>query len=256
MIAADILARYDADIRQDPPPEPGVKHERIGNIVRAVGRYNCILFSDLSRGDADVDAVIAEQVAFFRASGSDAEWKVYGHDLPADLGRRLGAAGFVADEPETLMAFDLEDDLPVGRLPSRVSLRRVFDERGLADLVAVTAATSGRETWMFHAFGSRLLDPTLGLYVAYADDKPIAAGRLEMPANRLFAGLWGGCTLPAFRRRGIFRAIVAARAQEARRRGYRFLSVDARETSRTTLERLGFVALTGVTGWILKAAQP
>jgi GNAT superfamily N-acetyltransferase len=255
LTASEILARFDTEIRKNPPHEPNVRVERIGKIVRLVGPYNCIVFSDLGRVDAD--AAIAEQVAFIRTSGADVEWKVYGHDLPLDLGRRLHAAGFIADEPETLMAFDLHHDLPAGPMPPGAEIRRIVDERGLADLAAVTAAASGRdEAWMSDVFMSRLHDPTLGLYVVYADERPIAAARLEMPENRTFAGLWGGSTLPAFRGRGLFRQLVAVRAQEARRRGYRYLNVDARETSRAILGRLGFIALTGVTGWIMKAAQP
>ena len=77
-----------------------------------------------------------------------------------------------------------------------------------------------------------------------------------MPANRTFAGLWGGCTLAEHRGRGIFRPLVAARAKEARDRGFCFLNVDAAETSRPILERVGFIALTGVTGWRFSGANP
>jgi hypothetical protein len=38
-----------------------------------------------------------------------------------------------------------------------------------------------------------------------------------------FATLWGGGTLPAWRSRGIYRAIVAYRANLALRRGFRYL---------------------------------
>jgi len=252
---SEILARYDAEMRADPPANPGLRIERSPEIVRAVGRYNCILYSDLGRTDAG--AAIAEQAAHFIALGDEVEWKVYDHDLPLDLGKRLGAAGFVADEPETLMAFDLANELHAGPLPPDIEVKRIADAQGLADLIEVNAAT-----WdhggapMFEAFSQRLLDPTLGLYVAYAGGRPVAAARLEMPQHRSFAGLWGGCTVPDQRRRGTFRAIVAARARDALARGFRHLNVDAAESSRPILERLGFIALTGVTGWKLKAAKP
>ncbi|HTX49603.1 MAG TPA: GNAT family N-acetyltransferase, partial [Caulobacteraceae bacterium] len=57
--------------------------------------------------------------------------------------------------------------------------------------------------------------------------------------------------VPDYRGRGAYRALVAARADEARRRGHRFLTVDARETSRPILERLGFQPLATVRGWTL-----
>ncbi|MEO7039976.1 MAG: GNAT family N-acetyltransferase, partial [Candidatus Elarobacter sp.] len=93
------------------------------------------------------------------------------------------------------------------------------------------------------------------LFVAYAGSVPAAAGRLQTPAGRVFASIWGGGTVPDYRRRGIYRAMVGERAREARRRGYRYITVDARATSRPILERLGFVALDGVTGWVLRPRE-
>ncbi len=57
--------------------------------------------------------------------------------------------------------------------------------------------------------------------------------------------------MPDHQGRGVYRALVAARAAEARRRGVRYLTVDARETSRPILERLGFQPLATVRGWTL-----
>jgi hypothetical protein len=60
----------------------------------------------------------------------------------------------------------------------------------------------------------------------------------------LFAGLYGGGTLKTHRRRGFYRALVAARAQDARELGARYLLVDALPTSRPILERMGFQRIT------------
>jgi predicted acetyltransferase len=46
--------------------------------------------------------------------------------------------------------------------------------------------------------------------------------------------------VPGHRRRGLYTALLAARAQEARRRGARFLTVDASPMSQPILEKLGF----------------
>lgn len=256
MTASEILALYDAEMRADPPSEPHVQFERVGPVVRAIGtrpgdHFNCILFSDLTAADAG--AVIAEQAAFFRARGAEVEWKVYGHDSPPDLGLRLSAAGFREQESETLMAFDLAGCSLSAAVPAGVEVRRVVDATDLADMVAATGAAFGRDDeWRAQAFGPRLNDPTLGLYVAYADGHPVAAGRLVLPPRRSFASVWGGGTVPAYRGRGIYRLLLATRTEEARRRGYRFLTVDAHDTtSRPILERLGFVRLTSVKGWTL-----
>jgi len=59
-----------------------------------------------------------------------------------------------------------------------------------------------------------------------------------------FASLWGGSTVPERRRRGLYTALLAVRAQEARRRGYRFLTIDASPMSRPICEKHGFQFLT------------
>ncbi|MFF2455131.1 GNAT family N-acetyltransferase, partial [Isoptericola sp. NPDC058082] len=65
-----------------------------------------------------------------------------------------------------------------------------------------------------------------------------------------FAGLWGGSTLSAWRGRGIYRALVAARAHIAAVRGVRYLQVDASGDSAPILRRLGFHAVTTTTPYV------
>jgi GNAT superfamily N-acetyltransferase len=253
MNGISILERFDAEMRIDPAPEAGIRFEAVGGVVRAVGHYACIGYSELS--EASADRAIEEQVAYFTALGQEVEWKVYGHDRPRDLGARLSAHGFEAEEAETLMLFDLARDAPPTVPNAHIAIQRVRDDAGLRDLIAVSGEAFGRDSSKrADEFRARLDDPTLGLFVAYAGGVPVAAGRLEMPPGRSFAGLWGGATVPGFRGRGIYRALVAERAREARCSGYRYLRVDARDTSRPILERLGFVSLTTVTGWFLRPA--
>ena len=85
-------------------------------------------------------------------------------------------------------------------------------------------------------------DPT-HLVLAESGGRVVAAAwLLPMPGTSV-AGLWGGSTLPAFRGRGVYSALVRARANEAARRGYRLLQVDASTDSRPILERAGLVAV-------------
>src|SRR5438477_642904 len=78
----------------------------------------------------------------------------------------------------------------------------------------------------------------------------VCAGWVRFPEGTEFATLWGGGTLPAWRGRGIYRALVAYRARLAAERGRRYLEVDASDASRPILERLGFVAVTTTTPFI------
>ena len=249
-----ILERFDAEMRRDPAPEPGIRVDALGDVVRVTGSYACISYASL--GEAGADRAIDEQVAYFTRLGQDVEWKVYGHDRPADLGARLAARGFVPGEAETLMVFDLASGTPPSSPGPGIEIRRVHDESGLGDFIAVHAEAFARDDRsMAERFRDRLADPALALFVAYAGGRPVAAARLELPPGRSFAGLWGGGTVPDFRGRGIYRALVMERARAARQAGYRYLRVDARDTSRPILARLGFTALTSVTEWVLKPGR-
>jgi predicted GNAT family acetyltransferase len=85
---------------------------------------------------------------------------------------------------------------------------------------------------------------TLSVYVVYLDDKPVASAWIRYKNTSQFASLWAGATLPDYRRRGVYTALLAIRAQEALKRGMRFLTVDASAMSRPILEKLGFKLLT------------
>ena len=80
--------------------------------------------------------------------------------------------------------------------------------------------------------------------------EPVCSARIEFLPHREFASLWGGGTVPHRRGRGIYRALVAYRAQLAADRGYRYLHVDASAQSRPIRERLGFVALASTTPYV------
>ena len=255
MTPSVVLELYDAEMRADPPPDPGVRIERGGGVVREIGEQHTVLFADFA--GTDPDALIAEQAARARGEGVELVWKVYGHDRPRDLDRRLAAAGFAPGRPETLMAFDLAAGIPSVPAAAGVEARRVASAAELAAWAEVSGESFGRDDrWRIGRYASRLTDATVALFVAWADGRPVASARLELPPRRTIATLWGGGTLPAYRGRGVYRLLVAARAGEARRHGYRYVVVEARDTSRPTLERIGFVPLTAVTEWALPAAAP
>ncbi len=117
-----VLAAFDAEVRRNVRPDgSGARIEADPPVVRWVGAdgqgWSGIAWSGL--GDADADAVIAGQVAYFAARGEQFEWKLYDYDRPPDLGRRLLAAGFAAEGEESLMVTEVSSaptqvDLPPG----------------------------------------------------------------------------------------------------------------------------------------------
>ena len=76
------------------------------------------------------------------------------------------------------------------------------------------------------------------IYLAFADGKPVA--RASAAFGERGATLFGGSTLPEARGRGAYRALVAARWDDAVERGTPILVTQAGPMSRPILGRLGF----------------
>ncbi|MCI4365676.1 MAG: GNAT family N-acetyltransferase [Thermoplasmata archaeon] len=249
MDRATLLERYDREMRADPPESSGVRFERAPELVRELGTSATVIYSHLT--SASAPAAIRGEAQRARELGVELEWKAYEHDPPPELPLLLERAGFRAEEPETLVVLDLADR-PIP--PSADESVRVVEVKNLTtfeDAVRVSAVASGPEgAATLKRFRDRLSDPTARLFVAYLGDLPVSAGRLELSPGRAFAGLWGGGTVPEHRHRGIYRALVRARVEVAQRRGYRFITVDALETSRPILERLGFLSLVRIHAWV------
>jgi len=214
-----------------------------------------VVWSDLT--EATADRAIAAQLAWLDAQdGADREfeWKLYSHDRPADLADRLAAAGFVPEPPETLMVAEIAElplDIPA---PDGVRFETVTDAAGVDLLTEVHALAF---TTVLAGYRERLLshlgDANVHMTVAMAGGRAVCGARLEFHPGTRFASLWGGGTVEEWRRRGIYRALVAHRARIAAGRGCRYLQVDASDQSRPILERLGFAPLAVTTPYVVGA---
>ncbi|MEU5364145.1 GNAT family N-acetyltransferase [Streptomyces sp. NPDC005925] len=255
MDPTELLALVDRDLREQARPDaPGAHVERCGNVVRQTAPahgWNGVLWSRLDAAGAD--AAIAGQIAHFTRLRREFEWKVYGHDRPAGLGRRLTRAGFVPGPVETLMVGEAARLHPGPELPDGVRVLPVTDAAGAGLVAEVHHEAFGTDSaWLRDQLLARLAaDPgTVVAVVALAGGVPVSAARMELVPGTPFAGLWGGGTVPAWRGRGIYRALVAHRARAASRRGHRYLQVDASDESRPILHRLGFASLTTTTPYV------
>ena len=248
---------YDARLRPwvETDPPRGIVVERFGNLVRVTGREQGFVESgpDVGLEGAALDAAIALHRDHFAARGEAMEWKTRAHDRPADLVDRLIAAGFEPQDRETVLVGIAADMAGAGSAPSGVDLRRTDDPADFARIAAMESAVWGEDwTWLGDDLVREVAhDPEHFLvFVAEADGEVVSAAWLATKPGTGFAGLWGGSTVPAWRRRGIYRSLVAARARAALDRRVEFLQVDASNDSRPILERLGFVAVTTTTPYV------
>lgn len=253
-----VLARYDAELRLGPSLAESRTVDRTARVVRVMGGSpdssdNGILWSKLTAADADAE--IAAQVAHFRRLGRAFEWKLHGHDTPADLDRRLLAHGFTQEgDDETLMALDLTR---AGWLdaPPPVALRKLAPGESLVPLLKVqNEVWNDDHTWLGESLAAeqKRAPELMSIYVAEEDGRVVSTAWVRYPKDSAFATLWGGSTLEKYRGRGIYRALVAARGREAVARSRRWLLVDAGPMSRPILATLGFEALTSVRAFIWK----
>lgn len=248
---AVLLAAFDAELRTavaDRRPA-GVSCDWDGPLLRCVGLYRgFVTYRDLGglRG-ADLDALIARTRAYFAARDEAVEWKTYAHDEPSDLPDRLRAHGFVPEDEETVVIGETALMAREPVLPAGVKLREASERADLERIAAMESEVWSEDwSWLADDLAGRIAaDPSIiTVLVAEAGDDMVSAAWLVFSPGTQFAGLWGGSTLAAWRGRGIYRALVARRAQLAAERGVMYLQVDASDDSRPILERLGFVVVT------------
>jgi GNAT superfamily N-acetyltransferase len=203
---------------------------------------------------AEVDALIARQRDYFAAKGQPVEWKLRGHDLPADLPDRLRAAGFEPEDQETVLIAESADI--VDRLAGRdsvdgVTIRLVTDRADFERIAAMESTVWGEDwSWLTDDLVRRHATGLTDIYVAEADGVVVSAAWAVYKENTEFTGLWGGSTLAEWRGKGIYKALVAVRAARAVAQGYKYLHVDASDDSSPILHRLGFLAVTTTTPYV------
>ncbi|OII63680.1 GNAT family N-acetyltransferase [Streptomyces sp. CC53] len=259
MDLATVLDLYDRTMRRNAHPDgPGARVERDGGVVRQTGpahAWNGVLWSGLT--DATADAAIAAQIRHYTDLGRPFEWKLHDHDGPRDLGERLRAAGFRAEPEEALMVAGSAALATTPLLPEGITLLAVTRPAHVRLVTDVHEAAFGADAERLRA---RLVEQlaarpdAVAAVVALADGRPVSSARLELTPGGDFAGLWGGGTVPEWRGRGLYRALVAHRARIAAERGYRHLLVDASDMSRPILRRLGFARLGTTTPYVYEPA--
>jgi ribosomal protein S18 acetylase RimI-like enzyme len=261
--AREYLAAYDRQLRTDAETPSALSVTRLGplRLVTFPGGRGFVTYRDLEDADAAaIDRLVEAALAHYRADPAitSVEWKTRGHDRAPGLHDALVRNGFAPDETESIMIGEaatlLAADVP---LPEGVALRVVTSEPDVRALGRMQEEVFGGR------FGDEMAEALLRrlgfgdgmeLWVAEAGGEIVSSGRLEPVANTEFAGIWGGATRPEWRRRGIYRALTAARARSALAAGKRLIHSDSTEGSRPILERAGLVNVSTTTPYEWRAA--
>jgi ribosomal protein S18 acetylase RimI-like enzyme len=197
------------------------------------------------------DRRIREILAATDARGTATVWWLAPHHRPVDLAERLVAHGFSAVADTAAMAMDL-DGLPDRTpAPDGVTITPVVDEPGIRAYldVIMTEGPPGApppsdaavELRRRHIARSVKRASIPARRVAWIEGRPVATSRLSVAGGA--AGLYGVVTLPAFRGRGIGRAMTLEPLLAARDAGFRIGALQATELGYGLYRAIGFVEL-------------
>jgi GNAT superfamily N-acetyltransferase len=259
MTPAELLDVYDREVRGSFPdrlPE-GWIGEQDGSLTRCLtprGGFSMFTGDSSHLTPAELAALVDRTFTFYRARERTFEWKTFDHDRD-DLRPLLRQHGARPDPHEALVLG--EASLLAGDvvLPAGLTLRSVASRADLDRIAALESAVWGDDwSWLAADLDARLHgDAPAEVYLIEDGDQAVSAAWLVPLAGTQVAGLWGGSTLAPYRGRGLYRALVAQRANVAVKRGYSILQVDASDDSRPILERLGLHVVGGTVPYVTKA---
>ena len=163
---------------------------------------------------ASVESAIAEAEARYRAKGAPCRFTVAEVSVPGDLDRRLEALGYARNQDHVTMAKDVG---PAEAMPGDVELAADPTPEWLA--VYLSGVSADRK-----AIAPTILAglPAPRAYLACRRAGAVVGSGLTIPDGDL-ASVQCMATLPAARRTGCARRVLAAIQAEAARRGCRLL---------------------------------
>jgi GNAT superfamily N-acetyltransferase len=198
-----------------------------------------------------VPEVLVELRERIRAlGGNGARILVSPRTRPRDLADRLPSLGYEPREETEVLVRELAEPRPpsaAGRLREGIEVREVRTEAEYGSYLAVSDEVFGHPpnapsvdaAFLAEFRRAAAAGEPSGRWVAWAGATPVGAGGFSLDGP--VARLWGAGVLPAYRRRGVYGALVAARCAAARARGAEIALVSARvQSSAPILLRHGF----------------
>ncbi len=199
----------------------------------------------------EIASLIAAEKALADKNGYDVEWKVYDHDGHENLVNSLLAAGFKAEEQESVLVYPIANlniqSVNNLTLPDGSKIVIVVDENGLEAVAQISHQIGRRNVDKEKQALSEILKTIpdqLSICVLSVNGEPVSCLRAYYPTNSIFAELAGGRTKSTYRKKGFFTALIKHFLNEAAARGCRAVLVDALPTSEPIFRGLGFEFLT------------
>ncbi len=228
---------------------PGMVREQTPYTVRYTnphGSLRYVLWHDFPI--ALTEQIVAEEIADAKVHAGALCWRVHADDSPCNaLVASLLAAGFERDadatqhfiSPDALVANTAQIVCPEGfEIRELVSPYELEDYIGVWDDVwpGMPNARYVNDYQLLMESGER--GPRF--WAAYEGGLAVASAYIIHPTGNAMALLCAGVTRRSYQRRGLYHALVRARAQAATAAGVTTLCVDASSESAPVLQKLGF----------------
>lgn len=172
------------------------------------------------------------------------------------LVQELNAHGYV--KKTTADAWTISVETPRPQIPQDLIIKRVEDLQSLKDMDYIMKACFPNFKLRDEDTLQQDLEATVGpkarcrRFIAYdlASQEPLASGALNLYPDLKLGFLWGGCTIPSARGRGVYSALVTKRMKEAHELNFKRIGIHAlRGTSGPIIEKQGFVKHGPVDQW-------
>jgi ribosomal protein S18 acetylase RimI-like enzyme len=200
----------------------------------------------MTRWPADaVEALLDAEIRRFEEYGVRVDWYLFPPSSPADMPRRLQQRGLAPASTRWLLT-------ELATLPSPPSLPPDLRIEIAASALAMDAwrRASAAGFGVNEATGQRYHDAYVGQprssenvelrihYVGYLNDVPVSSSTLLLAGG--IACMWDVSTVPEHRRNGYGACLTRAGLDDARRRGYRYASLNSSSAGYAMYRSLGF----------------
>jgi GNAT superfamily N-acetyltransferase len=202
---------------------------------------NGVYLSELDGPPEEITRVVADTVRQYKEAGLKFRWILGPWTRPPDLAAQLLKAGLEFGRTSygmTAAASRVELPFKEPRVEAVPVDARNADEWTRTFCEAWSIPEEGREAVRL-SVRNGLQDPSRRKYLALYDGAP--AGVASAAFLKESAYLYNSAVLPGYRLKGVFRALVAFRAEEAQKRGCELLTIYAfKDTSFPILQKFGF----------------
>jgi GNAT superfamily N-acetyltransferase len=216
---------------------PGSLHRNLGWLEYYVVGSTATVMRVAAAGRRAADVVSSVLTELRSERVTEAYWTVGPASQPPGLGDALVTAGASVDGTLDICAYELAGRLPDGP-DDTVSVRHVRTRDDVAVFQRVNAAAWGYPPPSEDDVERATAQLRRGYVLGCWQGDPVGVAGYTLAGD--VARLWGAAVVPAARGRGVYRAMVRARLQDAAEQGATLALVHAQPTSSPVLQRVGF----------------